>query len=107
MGSFSTDILRPVVRGEMGVILKGNAQGSLSVSSSAAQTPAFSKAGYYDLWSDVDTYIKINTTANDVTTSTGYLLFANTLLANVAIQVGDKIGGITSGSGTLRYHKVS
>lgn len=107
MGTSSLDILRPTVRGEMAVILKGNSQGALSVSTSAAQTSAFSVAGYYDFWSDVDVYIKINTTANDVTSGTGYLLYANTLLANVAIQVGDKIGAIAGGAGTLRYHKVS
>lgn len=107
MGTSSLDILRPTVRGEMAVILKGNSQGALSVSTSAAQTSAFAVAGYYDLWSDVDTYIKIDTTANTVTTGTGYLLYANTLLANVAIQVGDKLGAIAGGAGTLRYHKVS
>ena len=93
--------------GEMVVALQGNQQGSLSISGSAAQTSAFTQEGYYDIWTDVDTYIKIAPVADDVTTGTGYLIFANTMIPNVAIFVGDKIGAIAGGSGTLRYHKVS
>ena len=54
----------------------------------------------------VDSYIKIATTANDVTTSTGYLLLAyNT----VAFEVPNnyKVGVISAGTGTLTIHKAS
>lgn len=93
--------------GDMGMVLSGNSQGTLAVSAVAAQTSAIANEGYYDIWSDVDTYVKIGETANDVTTSTGYLLRADTTIPNVVIKRMDKIGAISSGSGTLRYHKVS
>lgn len=86
--------------------LEGNSNGSpLSLTTTAAQTAALT-AGVYDIWSDVDCYIKIGTTANDVTTS-GYLLRANVTLPNVLIRKDRKIGGIVaSGTGTLGFHKI-
>ena len=98
---------RMPTRGDMGMVLQGNSQGTLSVSGSAAQTSAFTEAGYFDIWSDVDTYIKIAPTATGVTTGNGYPVFANTIVPNVMILVGDRIGGIAGGAGTLRFHKVS
>ncbi len=95
------------LNGDMGIILEGNSQGQLSVSGTAAQTSAFASGGYYDLWCDVDVYIKVAATANDVTTSTGYLLRANNTLALVMIGKNSKLGGVALSSGTLRYHKVS
>lgn len=93
-----------------GVVLAGNSQGTLSVSGTAAHTSALTP-GRYDLWCPVDVYIKIAATANDVTTSTGYLLRANNTLANVIIPntpSGMRLGGITAGSAsTLSYHKVN
>ncbi len=93
--------------GDMGMVLQGNAQGQLSISAVAAQTSAFTEAGYFDLWSDVDVYIKVAPTADNVTTLTGYLIRANTTYPNIVVLVGDKIGAIAGGSGTLSYHKVS
>lgn len=98
---------RMPTRGDMGIVLQGNAQAALSISGSAAQTSAFTEAGYYDIWADVDVYVKIAPTANDVTTSTGYLITANTVVPNFMILKDDKIGAIAGGAGTLRYHKVS
>lgn len=89
--------------------LKGNSQGQLSVSGTGAQTSAFAgnTDGMYDLWSDVDVWIKVSPgTASDVTTGTGYLIRANTTVP-VKIDDGDKIGAIAGGAGTLRFHKVS
>lgn len=88
------------------VNIKGAAQGQLSVSGTAAQTSAFVDEAIYDVWCDVDVYVKIATTANDVTTSTGYLLRVNNTVPFL-IGVGDRIGAIAAGSGTLRFHKVS
>ncbi len=98
---------RMPTRGDMGMVLQGNSQGALSVSGSAAQTSAFTEDGYYDLWSDVDTWIKIAPTASDVTSGNGYLIRANTTYPNVMVLVGDKVGAIAGGAGTLSYHKVS
>lgn len=97
---------RMPTRGDMGIVLQGNSQGNLGVSGSAAQTSAFTEDGYYDIWSDVDVYVKIAPVANTVTTGNGYLIRANTTIPNVMILKDDRIGAI-GGSGTLRYHKVS
>lgn len=76
------------------------------MSGTADHTGAFTEGGLYDLWCDVDVYLKVGTTANDVTTSTGYLLRANTTVPFI-IGAGDRLGGIAGSSGTLRYIKVS
>ncbi len=90
-----------------GVRLKGNSQAQLSVSGTAAQTSAITDGGgMYDVWADIDVYVKVAPTANDVTTSTGYLIRANNTVP-VLVGDGDRIGAIASGSGTLRYHRVS
>ena len=93
------------------VDVKGNTQASFSISSTAAQSSALDsaasyQAGLYDVWADVDCYIKVATTANDVTVANGYLLRANNTIP-VVVRPGDKIGAITvSASGTLYFHKV-
>lgn len=88
------------------VLLQGHAQGTLSLSTSAAQTSVLPE-GLYDLWTTADCYIKVATTANNVTTSTGYLLRSGVTLPSVLIRGVDKIGGIVaSGTATLSYHKV-
>ena len=90
----------------LAIVLTDNAQGTpLSVSGTAAQTAALN-GGLYDIWCDVDVYLKVATTANDVTTSTGYLLRANNTIALLLPNDLEKIGAI-GGVGTLRYHKVS
>jgi hypothetical protein len=98
---------RMPTHGDMGIVLQGNAQVQLSISGTAAQTSAFTEAGYFDVWADVDAYIKIAPTANNVTTSTGYLIRADTTYPNIMILVGDRIGAIAGGAGTLCFHKVS
>jgi hypothetical protein len=90
----------------IGAKLSGNSQGALSVSAAADHTAAFETSGLYDVWCDVDVYLKVATTANDVTTSTGYLVRANTTIP-IVIGAGDKLGAIAGGAGTLSYHKVS
>ena len=89
--------------------LKGNVQGALSVSATGAQTAAIAAGadGIYDMWCDVDVWVKVSQgTSSDVTSGTGYLLRANTTIP-VKLDDGDKIGAIAGGAGTLRYHKVS
>jgi hypothetical protein len=88
------------------VLLQGHAQGTVSLTTTAAQSSALEE-GLYDLWTSADCYIKVATTANDVTTGNGYLLRSSVTLPSVLIRTGDKIGGIVaSGTGTLSYHKV-
>lgn len=91
----------------IGAKLSGNSQVALSVSGSAAGTSAFTSGGLFDMWCDVDVYLKVGSgTVTDVTTSNGYLLRANTTVPFI-VDENDKIGAISSGSGTLRFHKVS
>lgn len=87
------------------ISLSGNAQGTVSLSTTASQSAALT-GGVYDVWSDVDCYIKVAATANDVTTSTGYLLRANNTIP-IIVPDQEKLGGIVaSGTGTLSYHRV-
>lgn len=87
------------------VSLSGYSQGTVSLSTVAAQSAALT-GGVYDIWSDVDCYIKIAATANDVTTSTGYLLRANNTIP-IIVPDQEKLGGIVaSGTGTLTFHRV-
>lgn len=88
------------------ISLSGNTQGAVSLSTTAAQSAALS-AGVYDVWADVDCYIKVAATANDVTTSTGYLLLANNTIP-IIVPDQERIGGIVAaGTGTLSYHRVN
>lgn len=86
------------------VDLEGRAQiTSVAVSAVAAQSAALPE-GVYDVWCDVDVFLKVDPVANNVTTATGYLLRANNTMA-VLVRGNSKIGAITaSGSGTLRAH---
>lgn len=87
------------------IFLEGNSQQSFAISSSAAQSAALHE-GLYDVWSTIDCYIKVEETATDVTTSTGYILFAYNVVT-LGIDESRKIGAITaSGTGTLQIHKV-
>lgn len=86
--------------------ISGEAQAQLSTSTTADQTPALD-GGIYDVWSTADAYIKVAEVADDVTTSTGYLLRANTTVP-VRVPQGQKIGAILgSSTGTLSFHKVA
>lgn len=81
-----------------------NRETDLSISTSATQSGALPE-GIYHITSTVDCYIKISTTANNVTTSTGYLLLAyNTVPFRVPDQ--NKVGVIAASAGTLYIHKV-
>lgn len=87
--------------------ITGFSQASLSISSTGAQIIGTLERGYYAIYSNVDCYIKTNITASDVTTSTGFLLYANQMPNPFLIEAGHKIGAITTGAtGTLYYHRV-
>lgn len=87
------------------VNLFGNAAATLSISAAAAQTDVLT-AGIYDVWATVDCYLKVATTANDVTTANGYLVRSGTTVS-VVIPTGCKLGAIAGGAGTLSYHRVA
>ncbi len=86
--------------------LEGNAQGTLSLSTTGAQTAQL-VLGVYDVWADADCYLKVaNGTASDVTTSTGYKLIKDNVIP-IIIRKDRRIGGIVAtGTATLSYHKV-
>ena len=80
----------------------GNTQTSLSISGTGAQTAALT-GGIYDVWSDQDCFIKAAaTTASDVTTATGYKVFAGATITGLMIPDQYVVGAITaSATGTL------
>lgn len=95
------------------VYLQGYSQANFAISAVGAQSSALTVsklpgAGLYDVWADVDCFVKVSATdASDVTTSTGYLLRAGNTVPHI-IPSGSKIGAITSGAtGTLRFHRVA
>lgn len=80
----------------------------LAVTSGAGAQTAALPEGLYAVWADVEIYIKVGTTASDVTVATGYVIRAGASPDTVELR-GDaqKIGGIaTSTSGTLRMHRI-
>lgn len=84
-------------------------EADLSLSTVAAQTAALGATritgSVYDVLSDVDCYIKVAETANDVTATTGYPILSGNVVP-VWVPTGYKIGAITaSGTGTLRIHR--
>ena len=87
--------------------IKGQAQQQLAVSAVAAQTPRL-EAGKYDLWSDLDIYIKVVSTDDlvaDVTVDDGYVIYAGNVVP-ISTDQGDKIEAIAGGAGILHYHRV-
>jgi len=94
------------------VYLQGYSQVNFAISGAGAQSAALtvdglSGAALYAVWTDVTCYLKVGTTANNVTTATGYILLANNV-ETIIVPTGSKIGAITSGAaGTLAYHRVS
>lgn len=89
------------------VDIEGQAQGNFAYTAAAAQTGAGLNEGIYDVWSDQDCYVMIDSVdASVVTASTGYLLLANNVIPMV-VREGSKIGAIRrTANGTLSYHKV-
>lgn len=88
------------------VAIDGNAQVTLAISSAGVQTAALD-AGTYAVWSTTDCFLKVGTTASDVTIGTGYPLYSAATPLTVIVPDQYKIGAITSSAiGTLSYHKV-
>jgi len=87
--------------------IAGYAKISLSVSGVAAQTSTLSP-GVYAVWSpDVTTHIKVGSTADNVTTSSGFTVFAGNMVALGIGLTENKIGAITDGgTGTLYVFRI-
>lgn len=81
--------------------LEGNRQGSFATGNQSAPLPA----GVYNIWAPNEVYIKVHPTlASDVSSSTGYILRANT---TVSIKLtGERVIG-ASGTGNVFYHRVA
>lgn len=93
--------------------IAGNAQETLSVSSSAAQTAAVVHADtddrVYDMWCDeADVYIKLAAdAATGLTVALGYKIPRERVVP-VRVPPNMKLGAITAAtSGTLRYHRTA
>lgn len=85
--------------------LEGNAQASVALTTSGAQSGVLTQ-GDYDVWASTDCYLKVDTTASNVTTATGYLLQAGNIVT-LSVREGRKLGAVVSaGTSTLYYHKV-
>lgn len=93
------------------VRIQGSSRTDLAISTSAAQTAVLTE-GIYDLWSDVDCWIKVASTASDVTVAAGanagYKLLANNCVSFDLRHTGGsiKIGAVAGATGTLSIHKV-
>lgn len=86
--------------------IHGFSQASLSISAVGTQSDLL-LAGDYDVWADTECYVKVGPTASDVTTSTGYVIYAGNVVT-LSVPVNCRIGAITSAaSGTLKYHRVA
>ncbi len=87
--------------------LENYAQGTVSSATNAAQSAALQE-GVYDIWGTQDCYVKVNPTANDVTSATGYLLKAAAALpVRILVRSNSKIGAImATTAGVLSYHRV-
>lgn len=87
-------------------VLQGRSQSNFAISATAAQSPVLS-GGVFDVWSDVDCWLKVGPDATTgLTSSTGYVLFANGVIS-IDVRAGDKIGAIAGAAGTLRFHQVA
>ena len=90
---------------ENSAYIDGRSQKQLAFTTSAAQTPLLD-VGIYAVWSDVDCYIKTDSTdASGVTTSTGFIVRANAPVLPLRLSKPSRIGAIGAASGTLSYHQ--
>lgn len=89
--------------------LSGAARVDVAVSATPAATAALT-GGLYDVWANIDCYLKVAATATDVTVAAGanagYLLRANNTV-QVAVPNDMTIGAVAGGSGTLSIHQVA
>lgn len=102
------------------VAIEGRAAAQLAVSAVGAQTAPLEK-GTYDVWCDVDVWVKVAryfdlatppvaaatpNRAQDVTTLTGYKIFAGN---TISLDLNNErcIGAIAGGAGTLNFIRIA
>ncbi len=87
------------------VDIEGWSQRTFPISGTANASGSL-RGGIYDVWSDVDCFVKVDEEAKNVTATTGYPLMANNVVPFLVRQ-GRRIGAVTAGaSGVLRFHCV-
>lgn len=95
---------------ENNVNIEGRRAVSLSVSGTAAATTNPLEPGTYAVWSDVNTFIRVDVdkaVADDVTTTDGFPITASMPVMPVRITRPAFLGAIASEAGTLYYHQVA
>ena len=95
-----------------GIIIEGSRALTLAVSGTGNATNALPR-GTYDVWCDVDCWLRVDDTGlsspdrpQDVTTANGYKIFAGNVVP-VEVADGRAIGAIAGAAGTLSYHKTA
>ena len=92
-------------------IIQGRSARQLTVSATAATIGPFRETGIYDIWCDVDVWIRVAkdgsvspSDAASVTTTNGYKINAGNTVP-VQVNAGDIVGAIAGGAGTLNVHQ--
>lgn len=88
--------------------IAGSVQQSVNVSTSAASIGALDP-GIYDVWSDVNVYLRCagsKTDAETVTANNGYIVYAAKVVSIKVTLAGSYLGAIAGGAGKLSIHKV-
>jgi len=86
--------------------IEGRSQKSFTYTATAGQSPVL-EPGVYAVWSDVNCFIKVAPTANDVTIATGFPIFAGAPIMPVLVPDPAKIGAVGAGAGTLYFHQIN
>jgi hypothetical protein len=86
--------------------LNGRVGADISFSGTAGQSAVLPEGDYAcAVTTAADCYLKVASTANDVTTANGYLLKSGAMVT-LRVRAGDRIGVIGGGAAVLRYHQV-
>lgn len=97
------------------ISIKGHINTQLAVSAAVASS-AVLRTGCYDVWCDIDVFIKVvgsgtpapeaPNRAADLTVVNGYKIFAGNVIT-VKVDTGDTIAAIAGAAGTFNYHRVT
>ncbi len=93
------------------ILIEGRRALTTAISGTAVKTAPL-PGGQYDVWSDVDCWIRVEdinqaspNRPEDVTTANGYKVFAGNVVP-VTIADGRAFGIIAGGAGNFTYHQV-
>lgn len=101
------------------IVIDGRSQKTFVLSTTGAMSAPVEQ-GVYDIWSDVDCWIKVADSldrstgnkavtpnrAQDVTTATGYKLYANNVIS-VEIDENRQLGAVAGGAGNIFFHRTA